>query len=872
MRAVDGVIVRAPPRRDARARRRVGLRQEHDGPGHRPAATSRRRARSSSTARTSRRSRASELQHAPPPVPDDLPGPVLAPEPADDGRRRSSASRSTSTASGRKARAPRAGPRAARDGRAQPGLRASATRTSSRAASGSASASPGRSRSTRTSSSPTSRSARSTSRSRPRSSTSSSGSRAELGPDVPVHRPRPVGGPPHQRPDRGDVPRPDRRAGAVAASSTAARSTRTRSRCCRRSRSRTRSSSGAAGGSSSGATCRPRSTRRPAAGSTPAAGCASGSGNPERCATEDPAAPDAGDRSRGRVPLRRGGRRLCRAAPGHRSSGAEAPAGSRRGSARRPVAVAAAPAGCDRSTHGAAAEPAAHDRGRPAPTSGARATPDPGASRRTRATRPRLGACSRSASRSPRSRRRLGELDDEPRPPPRAARRGAGRRRRPGRVPRARADRLPAPGPRRRGRDAPRRPAPGRARRATPAGCPRSCRSSRSRPTTGCSSPRPCSRTARSAHVHRKVFLPTYGLFDERRFFAAGRHAAGRRRRGSASASGIGVCEDFWHLPTPQLLALDGAQILINVSSSPGRDLAATNEVGLGTATSWRALMRTYAQLTTSFVVFCNRVGVDESITFWGGSEVIAPTGDAVFSAPMFDEGLFYADIDLADVRRERIALPLLRDERPGARAARAGADRRRAGGRWPSDATGRAGGGGRLRRRDRPRRRAGSQRQPDRACSSCPTSSRSTPTSRGGSSRSSSAASCARRASSGRCWACRAASTRRSSRTSSPRRSAPEQLLCVLMPYRTSSPASRGDAEEVVAAARLRRGAGRDHGRWSTATSARRRAGRRGRGLEAAPLRRGNFMARMRMSVAVRPVGHVGRARRRAPATRPSR
>jgi hypothetical protein len=115
----------------------------------------------------------------------------------------------------------------------------------------------------------------------------------------------------------------------------------------------------------------------------------------------------------------------------------------------------------------------------------------------------------------------------------------------------------------------------------------------------------------------------------------------------------------------PQLLALDGAQLLINVSSSPGRDLAATNEVGLGTATSWRTLMRTYAQLTTSFVVFCNRVGVDESISFWGGSEVVGPTGAAVLSAPMYDEGLFTVDIALADVRRERIGLPLLRDERP---------------------------------------------------------------------------------------------------------------------------------------------------------------------------------------------------------------
>ena len=165
-------------------------------------------------------------------------------------------------------------------------------------------------------------------------------------------------------------------------------------------------------------------------------------------------------------------------------------------------------------------------------------------------------------------------------------------------------------------------------------------------------------------HVHRKLFLPTYGLFDERRFFAAGdllRAVPSRLELGL----GIGICEDFWHLPVPQLLALDGAQLLINVSSSPGRDLAATNEVGLGTATSWRTLMRTYAQLTTSFVVFCNRVGVDESISFWGGSEVIAPNGQAIFSAPFYDEGLYTVDVATADIRRERIALPLLRDERP---------------------------------------------------------------------------------------------------------------------------------------------------------------------------------------------------------------
>ena len=165
-------------------------------------------------------------------------------------------------------------------------------------------------------------------------------------------------------------------------------------------------------------------------------------------------------------------------------------------------------------------------------------------------------------------------------------------------------------------------------------------------------------------HVHRKVFLPNYGLFDERRFFAPGSLLRATPSR-IGLALGICVCEDFWHLATPQLLALDGAQILINVSSSPGRDVAAINEGGLGTASSWRTINRTYAQLTTSFVIFVNRVGVDESISFWGGSEVVGPDGSSVFQAPLHDEGLFLVDLDRAAVRRERITLPLLRDERP---------------------------------------------------------------------------------------------------------------------------------------------------------------------------------------------------------------
>ena len=106
-----------------------------------------------------------------------------------------------------------------------------------------------------------------------------------------------------------------------------------------------------------------------------------------------------------------------------------------------------------------------------------------------------------------------------------------------------------------------------------PATCRSSSASSRSRTTIGCSSPRRCSRTAPSATSTRKSYLPNYGLFDERRFFGAGDRVARGRLATSACAWASVICEDFWHLPVPYLLALDGAQVLVNISSSPGRDV-----------------------------------------------------------------------------------------------------------------------------------------------------------------------------------------------------------------------------------------------------------------------------------------------------------
>lgn len=168
------------------------------------------------------------------------------------------------------------------------------------------------------------------------------------------------------------------------------------------------------------------------------------------------------------------------------------------------------------------------------------------------------------------------------------------------------------------------------------------------------------------ASVTRKAYLPTYGLFDERRFFGAGDRVQAVDSTASGGLRlGISICEDFWHMAVPMLLALDGAQLLVNISSSPGRDVAAVVEGGLGTADSWRPLLKAYAMLTTTPVVYVNRVGVEESVTFWGGSEVVDAAGESVYRAPLHDEGLFVAELDLDETRRQRVGLPLLRDERP---------------------------------------------------------------------------------------------------------------------------------------------------------------------------------------------------------------
>ena len=168
-------------------------------------------------------------------------------------------------------------------------------------------------------------------------------------------------------------------------------------------------------------------------------------------------------------------------------------------------------------------------------------------------------------------------------------------------------------------------------------------------------------------HVHRKVYLPTYGLFDEQRYVAAGdRFRAFEAPLGGRSGhnwrAGILICEDLWHPSAVALLARQGVDVLICPSASPGRGLLHGETVG--TASSYDVMTRTYAQLFTTYLLYCNRSGFEDGVGFWGGSRVVDPAGRVIAEMRGAHEGVLLHTLERGAVRRARVAYPLLRDER----------------------------------------------------------------------------------------------------------------------------------------------------------------------------------------------------------------
>jgi predicted amidohydrolase len=168
-------------------------------------------------------------------------------------------------------------------------------------------------------------------------------------------------------------------------------------------------------------------------------------------------------------------------------------------------------------------------------------------------------------------------------------------------------------------------------------------------------------------HVHRKVYLPTYGLFDEQRYVAAGdRFRAFDVPLGGHAEhhwrAGILICEDLWHPSAAALLARQGVDLIICPSASPGRGLLQGETVG--TASSYNVMTRTYAQLFTTYVLYCNRSGFEDGVGFWGGSRVVDPVGTVVAELQGAQESVLFHSLERSAIRRARVAYPLLRDER----------------------------------------------------------------------------------------------------------------------------------------------------------------------------------------------------------------
>ncbi|MBT3350618.1 MAG: carbon-nitrogen hydrolase [Nitrospinaceae bacterium] len=164
-------------------------------------------------------------------------------------------------------------------------------------------------------------------------------------------------------------------------------------------------------------------------------------------------------------------------------------------------------------------------------------------------------------------------------------------------------------------------------------------------------------------HMHRKLYLPTYGLFDEARYVGAGKQVRAFDTRFGRAA--MLICEDVWHPSLAYIASQDGADFLIVPSSSPARGVKKQNggKSSLAIERVWNSLNRSHAAAFNQFVFFCNRVGYEDGISFWGGSEIISPTGELLVAAPRWKPKLLTAEINTADIRRARIATPTLRDE-----------------------------------------------------------------------------------------------------------------------------------------------------------------------------------------------------------------
>lgn len=163
-------------------------------------------------------------------------------------------------------------------------------------------------------------------------------------------------------------------------------------------------------------------------------------------------------------------------------------------------------------------------------------------------------------------------------------------------------------------------------------------------------------------HVHRKLFLPTYGVFDEERFVEAGSDIRAFETRFGRVA--MLICEDAWHSLAPTTAAVDGAQLIAVLAASPARGLVPdpAHPGQPGSMARWDRLARDIAGEHGVFVAMTQLVGFEGGKGFPGGSLLTGPDGDILARGPLFEDAVIHHTIDLDAVARVRAESPLLAD------------------------------------------------------------------------------------------------------------------------------------------------------------------------------------------------------------------
>jgi predicted amidohydrolase len=166
----------------------------------------------------------------------------------------------------------------------------------------------------------------------------------------------------------------------------------------------------------------------------------------------------------------------------------------------------------------------------------------------------------------------------------------------------------------------------------------------------------------RLVHVHRKLYLPNYSIFEERKHFLPGQTSRAYPVLGGRHRAATLICNDAWQPQLAFLATQDGALIML----VPAASAQSTFPDHYDSRDYWQGITTFYGRMYQLFVVFVNRVGVEGQLRFWGGSHVVDPWGQIVAECKEHVEQLLLVDIDLSEVRRRRRGIPLVREARLG--------------------------------------------------------------------------------------------------------------------------------------------------------------------------------------------------------------